>query len=233
MAADADGLPLMFEGVLALVGGGRVDAGLLRDLAERGVALVGADGGGDVIARAGLEPAAIVGDLDSLADRAGWEQRTRIVHLAEQVTIDFEKAVYATRAPVTLALGMTGRRFDHTLAGLHVLMRYARERAIILVDDDDIALGVSGPFRFMAALGERVSMLPLEPVRFRRSSGLLYALDGLTLAPGVRTGVSNQGRGEDVVIEPEDEGVWLLVLGRDRLWDLVQAILAEGWPQAR
>src|SRR5262249_27285982 len=154
--------------------GGTVDAGIMRELAGRGVAFIGADGGGDVIGAAGIMPVAIVGDLDSLEDRAGWESRTRVVHVPEQITTDFEKAVYSTKAPVTIALGMTGRRFDHTMAGLHVMTRYARERWIILVDEHDIALGVSGGLRFSAAEGERVSMHPLEKVAFTRTEGLLY-----------------------------------------------------------
>jgi thiamine pyrophosphokinase len=224
------GLPIEFDGPMAIVGGGAVDGAMLTALAERGVALVGADGGGDVIGAAGLVPAAIIGDLDSLADRAGWERRTRVVHVPEQMTTDFEKAVYCTSAPVTIALGMTGKRFDHTMAGLHVIMRYARSRRIILVDEHDIAMGVSGALRFEAEEGERVSLHPLERVRFERSQGLLYPLEGITLEPGVLTGVSNAGLGGPVVVEPAlgEDGVWLLILGKERLWDLVEA-LAGPW----
>src|SRR6185312_6700292 len=88
------------DGPLAIVGGGFVDPALLRELAGRGVTLVGADGGGDAIGDAGLVPAAIIGDLDSLRDRDGWEKRTRVIHLPEQVTTDFQKALRSTSAPV-------------------------------------------------------------------------------------------------------------------------------------
>ena len=47
------------------------------------------------------------------------------MQIAEQETTDFEKAIYSTRAPVTVALGMTGKRFDHTLAALDAVTRYA------------------------------------------------------------------------------------------------------------
>ena len=42
--------PLVFDGVLVIVGGGAVDADLLRHMRERGGHLVGADGGADQIA---------------------------------------------------------------------------------------------------------------------------------------------------------------------------------------
>jgi thiamine pyrophosphokinase len=217
----ADGPLVAFDGPMAIVGGGAVDPALLRALAARGVMLVGADGGGDAIGAAGLVPAAIIGDLDSLADRAGWEQRTRVIHLAEQVTTDFQKALYSTSAPVTLALGMTGRRLDHTLAALSAVLEYAPRRRLLLVDEVDVALAATGAIAFDAAPGERVSIHPLLPIGFRRSSGLVYPMDGLTLAPGALIGTSNAATGGAVEIVPADDTPWLLILGKERLWDLM------------
>ena len=219
----AEALPLVFTRPLAIVGGGIADPALLRALAERDVALVGADGGADAIGAAGLVPEAIIGDLDSLADRPGWEARSRVIHIPEQITTDFQKALYSTRAPVTLALGMTGRRLDHTLAALSAVLQVAPERRVLLVDEVDVALAAVGTLRFAAAPRERVSIHPLQPIRFRRSSGLYYPLDGLLLEPGGLLGTSNEGIGGPVEITPADATPWLLILGRERLWDLMEA----------
>jgi thiamine pyrophosphokinase len=215
---------LNFDRPLAVVGGGAVDSGLLRELAARNVALVGADGGGNAIGAAGLVPEAILGDLDSLEDRAEWEKRTRVIHIPEQITTDFQKALYSTSAPVTLALGMTGKRLDHTLAALGALLEVAPHRKVILVDEIDVAIALSGPFSFTAGQRERISIHPLVPVSFTRSTGLLYPLDGLTLDPAGRLGTSNEGIGGAVEIVPADATPWLLMLGRERLWDLVAAL---------
>jgi len=217
----ADAPMVVSQGPLAIVGGGFVDPALLRELADRGVTLVGADGGGDAIGDAGLTPAAIIGDLDSLEDRAGWERRTRVIHLPEQITTDFQKALRSTAAPVTLALGMTGKRLDHTLAALSAVLQYAPSRKLLLVDEVDVALAVTGPIRFEAGLRERVSIHPLLPIRFRHSEGLFYPMDGHLLAPGGLIGTSNEGTGEWVEVVPEDNTPWLLILGKERLWDLV------------
>jgi thiamine pyrophosphokinase len=219
----ADAPIVVSPGPLAIVGGGSVNPALLAELADRGVTLVGADGGGDAIGAAGLTPAAIIGDLDSLVDRAGWETRTRVIHLPEQITTDFQKALRSTVAPVTLALGMTGKRLDHTLAALSAVLQYAPERKLLLVDEVDVALAVVGPIRFEAGVRERVSIHPLLPIRFLHSTGLFYPMDGLTLAPGALIGTSNEGTGEWVEVVPEDETPWLLILGRERLWDLIAA----------
>lgn len=213
---------LTFSRPLAIVGGGHVDPALLRELAGRDVALVGADGGADTIGAAGLVPEAIIGDLDSLADRSAWEGRTRILDIGEQLTTDFQKALYSTSAPVTLALGMTGKRLDHTLAALSAVQQTAAERSVMLVDEVDLALAISGTFRFESAEGERISVHPFSPIRFRTSQGLRYSLDDLLLEPMGRLGTSNAGLGGQVEIVPEDTTPWLLILDRGRLWDLIE-----------
>lgn len=220
---------LRFDGVLVIVGGGTVDVALLQELAAGGAYLVGADGGGDAIHAAGLVPGAIVGDLDSLADPGGWGPETRIIRIAEQETTDFEKALYSTEASVTIALGMMGKRFDHGLAALDAVARRGRNRAIILVDEVDIALGLDHAFGFAVPPGTRVSIHPLTPTRFTRSTGLKYPLDGLLLAPGVRTGTSNEASAPVFSIEPQagDNGVFLLILERKWLGPLVDKLLGR------
>jgi thiamine pyrophosphokinase len=220
---QADAPMVVFDGPMAIVGGGAVDPTLLVELAERGVALVGADGGGDTIGEAGLVPAAIIGDLDSLADRAAWEERTRVIHIPEQITTDFQKTLYCTQAPVTLALGMTGKRLDHTLAALSAVLQYAPQRRLMLVDEVDVALAVVGSIAFDAVRGERVSIHPLLPIRFRQTSGLFYPMDDLLLEPGGLIGTSNEGLGGRVEVVPADQTPWLLILGKERLWDLIAA----------
>lgn len=218
---------LRFDRPLVIVGGGEVDADLLRQLADAGHAVVGADGGADVCAAAGVMPDAVVGDMDSVSDPKAWRSRTRVLEITEQETTDFEKCLYATQAPVTLALGMTGGRLDHTLGALNAVAMTAPKRRLILLDSVDMAVALTGGARFAVAPGTRVSVHPLHPVRFRRSAGLAFALNGLTLAPGGRTGTSNVADGDTVTIEtdPTTNGVWLLIVDRRHLSDIVAT-----WP---
>lgn len=215
-----------FEDVLVIVGGGSVDADLLRELYASGARIVGADGGADQIVSAGLKPEIIIGDFDSLRDPLSWLGKTRLMQLSEQETTDFEKALYSTRAPVTVALGVTGKRFDHTLAALDAVARFAKKRKIILVDEHDIAVALTEAFSFEVAFGERVSIHPLAPVTFWRSEGLKYPLDAVTLAPGVRTGTSNEALEGPFRIVPE-EGIhapYLLIVERGHLMGLIEAL---------
>ncbi len=199
----------------------------MRDLYLSGAHLVGADGGADRIVAAGLRPEAIIGDFDSLRNPDAWLGRTRLIRVPEQDTTDFEKALYCTTAPVTVALGMTGRRFDHTLAALDAVTKYGHERIIILVDEEDLAMAVRGTFSFEVEPHERVSVHPLTALRFKRSVGLKYPLDGVRLAPGERTGTSNEATDGPFRIEPEGrQRPYLLVLDRKYLFGIAAAATA-------
>jgi thiamine pyrophosphokinase len=217
-----------FDDLLVIVGGGTVELDLLRELYASGGHMVGADGGADVIVEAGLRPEAIIGDFDSLKEPMSWLGKTRLMQIAEQETTDFEKALYSTRAPVTVVLGMTGGRFDHTLGALHALTRYADRRKIILVDEHDIVIAQTDEFTFSVEPGERVSVHPLLPITFWRSEGLEYPLDSLKLAPGVRTGTSNRATNGPFSITPE-EGIhvpYLVIIDRRHLLRLIAHMLA-------
>lgn len=221
---------IAYEGLLVIVGGGAVDYQLMRDLAASGAHLVAADGGADEIVKAGLVPEAIIGDFDSISDPDSWLGRTRLIRISEQETTDFEKVLYSVSAPVTIALGMTGKRFDHTLAALDAVARYATDRIIILVDEADVAMALTGSFSFEVDAGDRVSVHPLKAIKFRRSIGLKYPLDGLRLAPGERTGTSNEAELGPFRIEPEPraKAPWLLIVDRKYLFALAAAATARG-----
>ncbi|NOZ31897.1 MAG: thiamine diphosphokinase [Alphaproteobacteria bacterium] len=210
-------------GVLALVGGGDVDPGLLRQLSDDGAMVIAADGGAKWCTAAGIVPRAIIGDMDSLENRSRWADKTELIELDEQETTDFEKCLYSTSAALTVALGMVGGRLDHTLSAFHVVARYGFERSIIVAGSKDVALGVAGKFCLDVPPGAPVSVMPLVPVSFVRSAGLEFALDGLELAPGVRTGVSNRATGGRILIEPATDGVYLVIVASSFLRPLMDA----------
>ena len=104
------------------------------------------------------------------------------------------------------------------------MLQYAPTRKLLLVDEVDVALAVVGPVRFEAGPRERVSIHPLLPIRFVQSTGLYYPMDGLLLEPGGLIGTSNEGIGGPVEVVPVDDTPWLLILGKERLWDLIAAL---------
>ncbi len=217
--------PLRFSDLLLIVGAGPVDVGLLKELHGKGAGLIAADGGANWCAKAGIVPDAIIGDMDSLANRGRWAAKTRLIEISEQDSTDFEKCLYSTSSPLVLGLGLTGGRLDHTLSALDVAARYAGKRRIILVDETDIALPVTGDFSFEMAKSARVSIHPVVPIRFLRSLGLAFPLAGVELAPGKRSGTSNRtetGAFEIVPEEGDKTTPYLVIMGKENLKKILE-----------
>lgn len=218
---------LKFQGPVTLVGDGPLDSADL-DLARRlGPTLIAADGAGDRLVRMGVVPDALIGDMDS-ASAGARASAGRVLVIPEQDTTDFEKCLYATEAPLYLAVGFTGGRVDHTLAVFHALLSRPEKRVVLLGEADAMALAPPGRALTLAVgQGARVSIFPLQPVR-GLSRGLEWPLDGLELAPGRRIGTSNRAIADEVTLRFEGPGA-LLLLERRNLDTLVAALatLAE------
>jgi len=205
-----------FEKTLLLVGGGDLNWPLLSSLLDKDLPLVAADGGANALADNGVTPEMIIGDLDSLDSRVQREDRTRILEIYEQHTTDFEKCLYATDAPLYLAFGFLGKRFDHTLATLHSLVKYRAQKRIVLVDQVDM-IWTPPPaeiFEIDLPPGTRFSIYPLEPVTFETSQGIEYPLDGLSMKQGVTIGTSNRVISKPVRIRQNktEIGAWAVII---------------------
>ena len=171
--------------------------------------------------------AAIEENSDLLNDAAGdlevdapLAERLLALDLPGRAKPILQKLVQQTQSPIAKA------RYGATLATLDAVIRFAPRGHIILVDESDIALALAGSFDFTVERGARVSIHPLTPTRFAGSDGLKYPLDGLLLAPGVRTGTSNEASAEtfSVTQAAGDSGIWLLLLERRWLKDLISRL---------
>lgn len=221
------GLPIRLDRPALVVGGGPFDPRLVEKYAGRGYALIAADGAADELMLAGLTPELVIGDFDSISDAGAFKGLARLVHLTEQDSTDFEKCLYATTAPFYLGLGLTGRRFDHTLAALHVAARYGASRRMVLVGEDEAMAVARGKFAVELRKDTRVSIYPLAPLAFIGSTGLQFPLEGLVLAQGQRIGASNAATGGRMEIAPAADDVpYLVILPLDALDRVIEAVAA-------
>jgi len=193
---------LRFETPVILMGGGHVEEGHFADLLARGYPVIAADGAADRFRDTDIMPHAIIGDMDSVSDIAHWQQKTKVIALQEQDSTDFEKCLYSTDAPLYYGLGLLGRRFDHSLAAMHVLAKYADDKNVLLLDETDLIFATTGTVKLNLNAGDRLSVFPFSPVTFDFSTGLKYPLDGLTMEQGRAIGTSNQAIGGQVEIAP-------------------------------
>ena len=185
-------MTLRFSEGVTLVGGGALSRETFNAARALAPVVVAADGGADRLAAWGADPAAVIGDMDSVADLDAWRARgdVTVLRLPEQDTTDFEKCLYSVEAPFYLGAGFTGRRLDHTLAALHALLRW-RDKRVALIGEEDVAFLCPCDWRATLAPGAIVSFFPLIPVRGLASAGLRWPVAGLDFAPGARVGTLN------------------------------------------
>jgi thiamine pyrophosphokinase len=210
------------EGPVTLVGGGRLGADDLRLAVAHGPQVVAVDGGAGAVLAAGITPLAVIGDMDSLPGAAAAAFADRLHLIPEQETTDFDKALRSTFAPMLLAVGFSGGRFDHELAVLNALLRYARRPCVVIGPE---SLTFHCPPRLVIAPpeGSVFSLFPLLPVGVV-SEGLRWPTEGLDFRPEGMIGTSNLVTGP-VRLEAGGPGM-LVILPRTTL-GLTVAALSE------
>ena len=97
------------------------------------------DGAANACVAAGFNPDVIVGDGDSIAPEVATSFADRIVRIAEQETNDLSKTFHYClklgRRDEYVILGATGKREDHALANLALLMDYAEEHREVIIGE--------------------------------------------------------------------------------------------------
>lgn len=178
------------------------------------VLFIAADGGGNRAREMGLTPDVIIGDMDSFI--RGENETARIILDPDQETNDLEKALQFAACQQCLQIvvfGATGKRTDHTLKNLSVLLRFDPQFHSLLFKDrySEISL-IRSPFRAEFPLSTSLSLFPLSgEVTGITTQGLKYPLSGETLKNGVRDGTSNETCLKQVDIEYESGDLLLIV----------------------
>lgn len=217
---------------VTLVGGGPVDARdlvLARQVAPR---LVAADGGADRLAPFGLCPEAVIGDMDSLSAEARDNLADRLHQITEQNSTDFDKALRHVRAPLVLALGVTGGRLDHELAVYSSLLRHP-DRPCVLIGTQSLVLLCPAEWALDLPPGSDIGLFPMAELSCD-SRGLLWPTAGLRFAPWGQLGTSNTVTEGPVWLRPEAPRM-LVILPRAALGAVTQSFVgtdatAQRWP---
>jgi thiamine pyrophosphokinase len=167
--------------------------------------LLAADGGANHLARIGLRPTAVVGDLDSIsAETRAWLGEHCMVHRPDQDRTDLDKALeYAfdeigtERLTVLAALG---GRTDHDLGNLGLLARQAMGERLVFEGADETVLAVSGEASLNANPGETWSFWTFDPTVRVTVEGVRWPIEDAALDVGSRPSVSNEAIDELVSI---------------------------------
>jgi len=142
------------------------------------------DGSAGNLHNTGLEPEAIVGDLDSLNPSIAEKYSDRLYRDSEQDTNDLTKAVkwcIRNGYKEIAILGATGKREDHTIGNISLLAEYCREIKVIMITDTGIFTPLLKSSVVRSYSGQQVSVFSVNPETRITSKGLKYKLKNLKL----------------------------------------------------
>jgi thiamine pyrophosphokinase len=184
--------------IVILADGSYPSGELALSILEGAVRVVCCDGAAaEFVARGGV-PWAIVGDCDSISAEL-LARFSDIVHRnPDQETNDLTKSVRFCLARgyrnITI-LGATGRREDHTLGNISLLVDYAKEGADVrMVTDHGIFEPIFENTSFESYAGEQVSIFTLSPATLITTENLAYPLTDAPLT-GWWQGTLNESLG--------------------------------------
>lgn len=155
----------------------------LSYLREAGM-IVCCDGSAQGLLDFGMNPDAIVGDMDSLSRELAERFSDRIHEDKEQETNDLTKAVQWCHGSgyndITI-LGATGKREDHTIGNISLLAEYSEYVNVKMITDTGIFLPLRVGGRIETVPGQQVSIFSIDPETKITVSGLRYPLIGRKL----------------------------------------------------
>lgn len=155
----------------------------LRALREADVRIC-CDSATEQLVAAGLAPDRIVGDMDSLCPALRERYADIITQIAEQddndLTKAFHQALSMDPSRITI-VGATGRREDHTLGNVSLLLDYAREAAcpVEMLTDYGRFTAIFDTATLPAVPGQQVSIFAFDNSLKITSAGLKYPTDAV------------------------------------------------------
>lgn len=174
--------------------------------------LLAADGGADHLARIGLRPKLVVGDLDSISPGVRrWLGEDRMVPRPDQDRTDLDKALGVALDELGLGsltvLGAVGGRIDHAVANLGLLARRAVGERLRFVAPDHRIVAVKDRCELASAAGETWSFFTFDPGVRVDLDGVRWPVTAAVLDPAGQPSISNLAIGDRVVVGAEGGAV--------------------------
>jgi thiamine pyrophosphokinase len=157
----------------------------LLDMLHEAEQIICCDAAVQSLLQYGLQPTVIIGDLDSIDADLKVRFADRLVHVSDQDTNDLTKAVnWCIGQGITevTILGATGKREDHTLGNIALLLQYVGQIKVQLLTDYGRFIPVRENELELACMrGQQLSVFSLNPDTRITSSGLKYPLQSMPL----------------------------------------------------
>ncbi|MBE2219580.1 MAG: thiamine diphosphokinase [Ignavibacteria bacterium] len=169
--------------------------------------IIACDGASDFLVKEKITPDVVIGDMDSASAvtmRSITAAGIPVIKQMGQDKNDLEKALdYALSEKYTEVnvIGFTGKRFDHSLNNLSILLRYSKKTVLRMYDDKFRYYFVRNKIELTCAIGTVVSLIPMPKAAGIKTIGLKYPLNNEALKMGKREGALNESVSETVSIK--------------------------------
>ena len=137
------------------------------------------DGAANTLYKNAIEPTAVIGDLDSINPEIKHVFSDRLVYDSDEEINDQTKAVkwaISQGLQDIVILGATGKREDHTLGNISLLLSYAEKLSVCMVTDYGIFTPIFSSTTFQSFKGQQVSIFCLTQTQGISSEQLKYPL---------------------------------------------------------
>jgi|SRR6056300_804196 thiamine pyrophosphokinase len=166
------------------------------------IPLIAADGAYNRLYSLGINPNAIVGDMDSVTEKHNTEH-TEFIEIPNQNTNDFEKCVrYAQQLGYRniLIIGFTGGLLEHTVNNISIIIKFTREMNIIVYHQHRYCYYITNDIELNIKKDELVSLIPYPSAKLK-TRGLNWELHSEELQMGIREGARNFAITDNIKIE--------------------------------
>lgn len=201
---------------IAVLANGGWDAEWGRKILQEVDYLICADGGANYAALSSRLPDLLVGDLDSVSPenyRRCLEAGCSVERYpSEKDETDLELALLRAAEKARefgikeiWLLGATGKRIDHFLGNVALMLGYARQGyKLYLADPEQELWIIQGREEIRGSAGQQLSLISLSEKAVVTTEGLYYPLQQGVLPQDSPRGISNVFLGEKAVVEVQE-----------------------------
>ncbi|MFZ3130560.1 MAG: thiamine diphosphokinase [Desulfosporosinus sp.] len=190
--------------------------------------LICADGGANHAVLSGRLPDFLIGDLDSITpenlkqcENAGCVIK-RFPSEKDETDLELaliyaEEQAHFVRERDIWLYGATGKRIDHIMGNIALMLAYARKGYRIRLGDPEHEIWILQSRECIRrSLGQEISLIPLSERAVVTTEGLHYPLTQGVLWQDSPRGISNVFLGEEAVIEVHEGWVMVVLIARQR-----------------
>lgn len=181
------------------------------------------DGGLNHVAKLSITPHFIIGDMDSALSQnlELYKDKAQVIkYPTEKDYTDLEICIrFAIDKNVTqiIIFGATGKRFDHALMNVQLLLLpLERNIKAYVIDELSIIQIMKDKIKINGQIGDLVSLIPLTPVVSKvTTTNLYYELNNFDLLLGSSRGISNVLMQKEATIEIKSGYLFVILTSKN------------------